>query len=110
MAPLNGATFIRINDMKFVKTIEITNEVIEQLKSGQLVLQTGQWITIDGFRSRYVGITRSGSFWAQHYNGRPFTAERFSRMCNNFRVHKRPSRSDLLREIDQLEALVGLGS
>ena len=106
MAPFIGATFIRINDMKFVKTIEMTNEVIEQLKSGQLFLQTGQWITIDGIRSRYVGITKSGAFWAQHYNGRSFTAERFSRMCKNFRVHRRPSRSDLVKEIDQLKALV----
>ena len=92
--------------MQYMKTIEMTNEVIEKIKRGQLVLQTGQWITIDGFRSRYVGITKSGSFWAQHYNGRSFSTERFSRICKNFRLHRRPSRLDLVKEIDQLEALV----
>lgn len=54
--------------MKYQKTITLTSEIIESLENGELTIQAGQWVQIEGIKrkSRFVGITKSGSLWIVH--------------------------------------------
>ena len=54
--------------MKYQKTITLTSEALEKLENGELTIQAGQWVQIEGIRrkSRFVGITKSGSLWIVH--------------------------------------------
>lgn len=52
--------------MRFKPTILINENTIEKIINGEIKLQTGQWIQLAWLnkKSRFVGITFSGDFWA----------------------------------------------
>ena len=54
--------------MRYKKTIRLSIADISNLEKGTLKLQVGQWVEIlsSGDKSRFVGITRSGSLWFVH--------------------------------------------
>ena len=58
---------------KFTKSFDLWAEDesgvmnIDKIRSGELVIQRGQWVNICGERpSRWVGISPGGSVWAIH--------------------------------------------
>ena len=52
--------------------------------NGQIKLQTGQWIQLAWLKqkSRFVGITRGGSFWAIHNTN----CKRFFSTVKNYKL------------------------
>tara|TARA_Y100000592_G_C5470389_1_gene319101 strand:+ start:1322 stop:1534 length:213 start_codon:yes stop_codon:yes gene_type:complete len=49
-------------------TIKITAEMIEKIEKGEIKIKSGQWVQYEWLtnKSRFVGVTRSGSVWAVH--------------------------------------------
>ena len=74
--------------MKFQKTVDVwANGVQEKIKSGELVLQTGQWVVCGAGnrKARYVGLTAGGTIWITHWCGTPeATNKRFMTMVEAF--------------------------
>ena len=71
--------------MRYQPTIHLDFEMLEQLRTGELQLQCGQWILLPKARhlSRWVGLTQGGSLWAAHFPyGRQGNAQ-FQSMCRN---------------------------
>ena len=69
--------------MRYQPTIHLDFAMLEQLRTGELKLQCGQWILLPKARhlSRWVGITQGGSLWAAHYGRSSF--KQFQSMCRN---------------------------
>jgi len=69
--------------MRYQPTIHLTFAMLEQLRTGELQLQCGQWILLPkaSHRSRWVGLTESGALWAAHYSRSSF--KQFQSMCRN---------------------------
>ena len=67
---------------KYQPTIEIWN-VTDQIRSGELVLQRGQWITCGGLpRSRYMGVNlQTGTIDAVHGGTGKEVTDKFLRRC-----------------------------
>lgn len=54
--------------MRFQPALLITNDNYDKIVSGEIKLQCGQWIYLwdTSSKSRFVGITKGGTFWATH--------------------------------------------
>lgn len=52
----------------YTTTITITHEMMEQIEAGNLMIKCGQWVQYAWMskKSRFVGVTKSGSIWAVH--------------------------------------------
>ncbi len=70
--------------MKYVKTIQIGSDNVEDLHSGKLKLQPGQWIKLGwcSHKARWVGVTSSGSLWVSHWDG-GHDQDHFRSLCRN---------------------------
>ena len=57
--------------MRYQPTITLTNDVLDRLREGTLILPVGQWVRTEWSThpSRWVGTKRSGVLWASHYSG-----------------------------------------
>ena len=57
--------------MRFLPAIDLWSDSTQRaVLSGQLKLQTGQWVSCGGeHKSRFVGISQGGTIVAAHYNG-----------------------------------------
>lgn len=71
--------------MKYLKTIQVDNSIVQLLHNGHLSLQRGQWIKLawSDRKSRYVGRRPSGVLWVSHWTGK-HDAEHFRGMCRSF--------------------------
>ena len=77
--------------MKFKKTVFIDSALHDKICNGDVKLQVGQWIQFPNvrYRSRFVGITASGSFWCVHRRKKSMrTQKTFSIICNRYRNFK----------------------
>jgi hypothetical protein len=54
----------------YVETIEVDNELLLKLHSGEVKLRCGQWIKLawSEHKSRWVGLKTGGTVWAAHYD------------------------------------------
>ena len=76
--------------MKYLPTIQLwDNGTTTALSSGQLRLQTGQWVQCgpNAKPSRFVGVTASGIIWAAHWNPHREQEKQFRDMVS---AYKRP--------------------
>lgn len=74
--------------MKYQKTITITSETLEKLENGELRIQAGQWVKIESTRrkSRFVGITKSGSLWIVHAGNKKISfKDKFLGQCKSIK-------------------------
>jgi len=74
--------------MQYQKTITITSEIIERLENGELTIQSGQWVQIPNIlrKSRFVGITKSGSLWIVHSGTKKITfTSKFLGQCKTIK-------------------------
>lgn len=77
--------------MKFQKTVFIDDALHDKILNGEIRLQVGQWIQFANVahKSRFVGITASGSFWCIHRRKKSMrTKNVFSIICNRYRRFK----------------------
>jgi hypothetical protein len=54
--------------MRYTKTIVITMDMIDSIENGDIKIKSGQWVKYEWMKtkSRFVGVTKSGSIWAVH--------------------------------------------
>tara|TARA_R100000544_G_scaffold36853_2_gene26111 strand:+ start:41934 stop:42245 length:312 start_codon:yes stop_codon:yes gene_type:complete len=89
-APRIGNYYERkvIQVMTYLKTINLWDkEMARAVEKGQLKLQVGQWVQCGGGRkSRFVGVTPTGSVWVAHWQGSfQATQHRFRTLAKSFR-------------------------
>jgi len=66
--------------MKYLPTIDLWNPAFNHaVRTGQLKLQTGQWVKCGNEKkSRFVSLREGGTIWASHWQGdSKSTNERF---------------------------------
>lgn len=82
---------------QFRKTVDLwENEGANQdrILSGNLVLQTGQWVQCGpGPKSRFVGVSRGGVFWVSHSEGKAGTGASFRRHLSAFKLQRSRTRN-----------------
>lgn len=73
--------------MKYTKSIIMTPDKIDKLESGEMTIQVGQWVQFnDNKKSRFVGVTPSGSLWFSH-SRKHKNLYFFLSMRDNFKKH-----------------------
>lgn len=81
--------------MKFLPTINVyAGNRLERLIDGRLKLQPGQWITCGsgGTKSRWCGVTNTGSLVAVHDRGNGISLRRFQLMMDYWRSRRTPEK------------------
>lgn len=73
--------------MRFLPAIEWTKGYEDAVISGQIRLQTGQWIILNngGTRSRFVCVSQGSSIWAIHPENGKIQAERFKETVKSWK-------------------------
>ena len=76
--------------MLFQKTINVyAGDILERLIAGTLKLQPGQWIVCgSGLKSRWCGVTNTGSLVAVHDHGHGIQTSRFQLMMDYWRTRR----------------------
>ena len=61
----------------YTKTIIITEDMLDGISSGEIVIKCGQWVQYRWLKnkSRWIGVSRSGAFWAVHNRYGKFTKQ-----------------------------------
>ena len=85
MLSTSGQTLIVYN-MKYLPTVNLWNPAINAaIKNKQLKLQAGQWVLCGNDKpSRFVRVSKGGSIFSVHPNGKTVSNNRFKDAINHW--------------------------
>ena len=76
--------------MRYTTTILLSIRDLDDIISGKLRMQVGQWVMLPNARtsSRYVGITKAETLWFCHGLFGYHSPSKFLNMCKSIKNHK----------------------